>query len=73
MNIYPIHKSLVNFDDELIKENFCNLILSLNKNENIVSCYHFDILKNHNLLIKIEKFHPAGSLRDLIFGRVKKL
>jgi hypothetical protein len=70
MNIYPIHKCLVNFDDELLKENFFNLITSLNKHENVISCYHLDILKNHNLLVKIEKLYPAGSLRDLIFGNV---
>ncbi len=73
MNIYPVHKSLVNFDDEMLKENFCSLILSLNNHQNLVSCFHLDVLKNHNLLVKIEKFHPAGSLRDLIYGTVNKI
>lgn len=70
MNIYPIHKSLVNFDDELLKENLSKLIMSLNDHENIISCLHLDIMKSLNLLVKIEKFHQGGSLRDLIFGSV---
>jgi len=69
MNFYPIHKSLIDFNDEYLRE--CFIILSSNLNfRHLSKFYHLDILNNHHLLIKIEKYYENGSLRDLIFNSV---
>lgn len=71
MIIFPIHKAQINFDDELTKESYLNLIANLH-HKNINPCYHVDILKNQLLLVKVEKFQEAGSVKDLIYGSVIK-
>ena len=70
MTVVPLNKSLINFDDLLIKESFINLFSSFN-HKNLAVNLHFDILKNHNLLIKIQKFNENGSLKDKINNKVR--
>lgn len=53
----------------MIKESFVNLFQSLN-HKNLSINLHFEILKNQNLLIKIQKFYESGSLKDLLFKSV---
>ena len=71
MTAIPINKALINFDDALLKESFMNLFQSFN-HKNLMKNLHLDILKNHNLLIKIQKFYENGSLKDLLFKSVIK-
>jgi len=65
MTAIPTNKSLINFDDVLQKEAFISLFQSFN-HKNILRNLHFDILKNHNLLIKIQKLYEFGSLKDIL-------
>lgn len=69
LSAIPINKALINFDDMMIKESFVNLFQSLN-HKNLSINLHFEILKNQNLLIKIQKFYESGSLKDLLFKSV---
>ncbi len=70
MTAIPINKALINFDDLMLKESFTNLYLSFN-HKNLMKNLHFDILKNQNLLVKIQKFYENGSIKDLLFKSVK--
>ena len=65
-----MNKAIINFDDLLLKESFLNLFSSFN-HRNLAVNLHFDILKSQNLLVKIQKFHEDGSLKDKIYNVVR--
>lgn len=72
MTAIPINKSLINFEDVMLKEGFINLIQSF-RHKNISKNLHFDILKNQNLIVKIQKYYENGSLKDILYKSVIKL
>lgn len=72
MTVIPINKALINFEDVLLKEGFVNLIQSFS-HRNILKNLHLDVLKNQNLMVKIQKFYENGSLKDVLYKSVKNL
>ena len=69
MTAIPINKALIDFEDVMLKEGFVNLIQSF-KQKNILKILHLDVLKNQNLLVKIQKLYDSGSLRDVLYKTV---
>lgn len=69
MTAIPINKALIDFEDVMLKEGFANLIQSFN-HKNILKNLHLDVLKNQNLMVKIQKFYDSGSLRDVLYKTV---
>lgn len=72
MTAVPINKALINFEDVLLKEGFVNLIQSF-RHRNIMRNSHLDVLKNQNLMVKIQKFYENGSLKDVLFKSVNQI
>ena len=72
MTAIPINKALINFEDVMLKEGFVNLIHSFN-HRNILKNLHLDVLKNQNLMVKIQKFYENGSIKDVLYKSVIKL
>jgi len=69
MTAIPINKALINFEDVMLKEGFINLIQSF-RHKNVCKNLHLDVLKNQNLMVKIQKFYENGSLKDVLFKSV---
>jgi serine/threonine protein kinase len=68
MTAVPSNKSLLNFEDDFIRDSFTKLIQYLTQNhKNFTKNLHFDILPSQKLMIKIHGVKENGSLRDLIF------
>ena len=72
MTAIPINKALINFEDVMLKEGLVNLIHSFN-HRNILKNLHLDVLKNQNLMVKIQKFYENGSIKDVLYKSVIKL
>ncbi len=69
MTAIPINKALIDFEDVMLKEGFVNLIQSFS-HRNILKNTHLDVLKNQNLIVKIQKFYENGSLKDVLYKSV---
>jgi serine/threonine protein kinase len=68
MTAIPIHKAILNFEDEFMRESFNKVIQSLTQNQkHILPFLHFDIMQSMKLMIKIQKFNEYGSLKDQIW------
>ena len=72
MTAIPLTRSVLNFEDDFIRENFIKLIQSFS-HKYILSYLHLDILPSQRLMIKIQQFKEDGSLKDLIYKSVIKL
>jgi serine/threonine protein kinase len=68
MTAIPINKSVINFDDDFIRESFSKILKFLTLNhKNILPYLHFDVLPSQKLMIKILNLNENGSLRDTIY------
>ena len=68
MTANPINKSVLNFEDDFIRESYCKVINQIcNNHRNFLPYLHFDVLPSQKLMIKIQKWNDSGSLKDLLY------
>jgi hypothetical protein len=69
MTATPMNRTMLNFEDDFIRENYVKLLNSFS-HKNILEYLHLDILVSQKIMLKIQQFKKNGSLKDYIYKSV---